>query len=193
MGTGASFISWLTVHKGWIRSMFRKTLYSQSIKVFQVPAFWPFQNKLPRDTCACCAAAGHESTDCTAVEKCVHCGGKHTSFSRSCPKWKVEKEIVAAKFKNNISFPEARRLVKAQTPPDGKSYASVVDKDHPVYQTTNCPHCNHLVTMSNPVPSTPKSPEPVTIASSSDTKYKISYLNPALKPQEFYKTHPGLQ
>ncbi|GBN55059.1 hypothetical protein AVEN_204340-1 [Araneus ventricosus] len=68
-------------------------------------------------TCARCAAAGHESTDCNAVEKCVNCDGKHTSFSRSCPKWKVEKEIVATKFKN-ISFPEARRLVKAQTPQD---------------------------------------------------------------------------
>ncbi|GBM74857.1 hypothetical protein AVEN_173922-1 [Araneus ventricosus] len=88
-------------------------------------------------TCARCAAAGHESTDCTAVEKCVNCDGKHTSFSRSCPKWKVEKEIVATKYKNNISFPEARRLVKAQTPPSGKSYASVVDKNHPVYQTTH--------------------------------------------------------
>ncbi|GBM89571.1 hypothetical protein AVEN_85795-1 [Araneus ventricosus] len=123
-------------------------------------------------TCGRCAAAGHESTDCTAVEKCVNCEGKHTSFSRSCPKWKVEKEIAATKFKNNISFPEARRLVKAQTPPDGKSYTSVVDKSHPIYQTANCPHCNHLVTMCNPVPSTAKSPEPVTIASSSGTKNK---------------------
>ncbi|GBN06658.1 hypothetical protein AVEN_220089-1, partial [Araneus ventricosus] len=62
-------------------------------------------------TCARCAAAGHESTECKAVEKCVNCDGKHTSFSRSCPKWKVEKEVAATKFKNNISFPEARRLV----------------------------------------------------------------------------------
>ncbi|GBL90534.1 hypothetical protein AVEN_112644-1, partial [Araneus ventricosus] len=123
-------------------------------------------------TCARCAVAGHESTDCTAVEKCVNCDGKHTSFSRSCPKWKVEKEVVATKYKQNISFPEARRLVKAQTPPDGKSYASVVDKSHPVYQTTNCPHCNHVVTMPNPVPSTSKYPDPVTIASSTGTKNK---------------------
>ncbi|GBO16035.1 hypothetical protein AVEN_115806-1 [Araneus ventricosus] len=93
-----------------------------------------------------------------------------TLLSLSCPKWKVEKEIVATKFKNNISFPEARRLVKAPTPPDGKSYASVVEKSHPVYQTTNCPHCNHLVTMFNPVPSTSKSPEPGITASSSGTK-----------------------
>ncbi|GBN41236.1 hypothetical protein AVEN_78761-1 [Araneus ventricosus] len=122
--------------------------------------------------CARCAVAGHESTDCTAVEKCVNCQGKHTSFSRSCPKWTVEKEIVATKFKNNMSFPEARRIVKAQSPPDGKSYASVVDKSHPVYQTTHCPHCNHAVTMSNPVPSTSKSADPIAIASSSGTKNK---------------------
>ncbi|GBN16393.1 hypothetical protein AVEN_231933-1 [Araneus ventricosus] len=119
-------------------------------------------------TCARCAVAGHESTGCTAVEKCVNCQGQHTSFSRSCPKWK---EVVATKYHNNISFPEARRLVKAQAPPDGRSYASVVEKNHPVYQTTNCSHCNHVVTMLN-FPSTSKSPEPVAIASSSGTKNK---------------------
>ncbi|GBO02278.1 hypothetical protein AVEN_27093-1 [Araneus ventricosus] len=92
--------------------MFRKTLYSQSIKVFQVPAFWPLQTNCRGTlTCACCAVAGHEST---AVEKCINCQDKHTSFSRSCPKWELEKEIVTPKFKN-ISFPEARRLVKVQT------------------------------------------------------------------------------
>ncbi|GBN04963.1 putative RNA-directed DNA polymerase from transposon X-element [Araneus ventricosus] len=110
--------------------------------------------------CARCAVAGHESTGCTADEKCVNCQGAHTSFSRSCPKWELEKEIVALKFKNNISFPEARRIVQAQTPIEGQSYASVVDKNHPVYQTTHSPHCSHVVTMSN-FPSTSKSPETV--------------------------------
>ncbi|GBL78442.1 putative RNA-directed DNA polymerase from transposon X-element [Araneus ventricosus] len=122
-------------------------------------------------TCARCAVAGHESTGCTAVEQCVNCQGEHTSFSRSCPKWKLEKEVVATKFKNNISFPEARRLVKEQTPPVGGSYASVMQRNHPVYQTTHCPHCHHVVTMSN-FPSTSKSPESVPIASSSVTQNK---------------------
>ncbi|GBN42649.1 hypothetical protein AVEN_180428-1, partial [Araneus ventricosus] len=76
-------------------------------------------------TCARCAGTGHESTDCTLKEKCANCKGDHTSFSRSCPKWKVEKEIVSTKFTQNISFTEARRLVHAQTPTEGKSYASV--------------------------------------------------------------------
>ncbi|GBO42129.1 hypothetical protein AVEN_38690-1 [Araneus ventricosus] len=156
--------------QGWILSLFRKAAYSQSIKVFQVLAFCHSKaNCRGTLTCASCSVAGHESTGCTAVEKCVNCQGQHTSFSRFCPKWKQEKEVVTTKYQNNISFPEARRLVKAQAPPDGRSYASDVEKNHPVYQTTHCPHCNHVVTMSN-FPSTSKSPEPVAIASSSSTK-----------------------
>ncbi|GBN45477.1 hypothetical protein AVEN_100347-1 [Araneus ventricosus] len=77
-------------------------------------------------TCARCAVAGHESTGCTSDEKCANCKGGHTSFSRSCPKWKLEKEIVTTKVKKGISFPEARRLVQAQTPTEGKSYASAL-------------------------------------------------------------------
>ncbi|GBN03102.1 hypothetical protein AVEN_208865-1 [Araneus ventricosus] len=130
--------------------------------------------------CARCAVAGHESIGCTADEKCVNCQGKHTSFSRSCPKWELEKEVVTLKFKN-ISFPEARRLVKARTPIEGQSYASVVDKNHPVYQTTHCPHCHHVVTMSN-FPSASKSSEP--IASSSNTANRnISHQSSSKTPE----------
>ncbi|GBL98396.1 hypothetical protein AVEN_187734-1 [Araneus ventricosus] len=82
-------------------------------------------------TCARCAAAGHESTGCKANEKCVNCQGEHTSFSRSCPKWKVEKEVVAIKFKNNITFLEARRIARAQSAPEGGSYAFTWKKATP--------------------------------------------------------------
>ncbi|GBN03149.1 hypothetical protein AVEN_205298-1 [Araneus ventricosus] len=84
--------------------------------MLQVPAFRP---------CAICAVAGHESAGCTSEGKCANCKGGHTSFSRSCPKWKLEKEIFTTKVKKGISFPEARRLVQAQTTTEGKSYASV--------------------------------------------------------------------
>ncbi|GBO05433.1 hypothetical protein AVEN_17102-1 [Araneus ventricosus] len=143
--------------------MFREILYSQSIKVLQVLRFGHSKTSC-RGTliCARSAVPGYERTGCTAVEKCVNCQGKHTYFSRPCPKWELEKKIATTKFKN-ISFPEARRLVKAQAPIEGKSYASVVHKNHPVCQTT---HCHHVVTMSN-LPSNSKSPQPVPIASSS--------------------------
>ncbi|GBM65821.1 hypothetical protein AVEN_12881-1 [Araneus ventricosus] len=48
-------------------------------------------------TCARCAEVGHDSTDCTAKEKCINCKGNHTSFSRDCSAWKQEKEIITTK------------------------------------------------------------------------------------------------
>ncbi|GBM83111.1 hypothetical protein AVEN_73107-1 [Araneus ventricosus] len=108
----------------------------------------------------------------------------HSSFSRACPKWELEKEIVTLKFKNNISFPEARRLVKARTPIEGQSYASVVDKNHPVYQITNCPHCHHVVTMSN-FPSASKSSEPIASSSTTpnrNTSHQSSSKTPEVSP-----------
>ncbi|XP_055925539.1 uncharacterized protein LOC129957299 [Argiope bruennichi] len=77
-------------------------------------------------TCARCAVVGHESTECSSKEKCVNCKGEHTSFSRDCPAWKLEKEIVTVKVKEQVSFPEARRIVRARTPAYGTSYASAV-------------------------------------------------------------------
>ncbi|GBN07469.1 hypothetical protein AVEN_161182-1 [Araneus ventricosus] len=50
-----------------------------------------------------CAQADHESSH--APEKCVNCRGSHTSFSRSCPAWITEKEVVAVKvIQNNPNF-----------------------------------------------------------------------------------------
>ncbi|GFU54960.1 uncharacterized protein TNCV_3090471 [Trichonephila clavipes] len=77
-------------------------------------------------TCARCAEVGHDSADCKAREKCVNCKGDHTSYSRSCPNWSLEKEITALKIKNKISYPEARRIVSSRTPVAGVSYAAVV-------------------------------------------------------------------
>ncbi|GBL99402.1 hypothetical protein AVEN_107112-1, partial [Araneus ventricosus] len=79
-------------------------------------------------TCARCAEVGHDSSQCTAAEKCVNCKDAHTSFSRNCSTWKLEKEIITTKIKKQISYPEARKLVKSMTPTPGNSYVSVAKK-----------------------------------------------------------------
>ncbi|GFW95698.1 uncharacterized protein TNCV_19291 [Trichonephila clavipes] len=79
-------------------------------------------------TCSRCAEVGHDSCDCKAKERCVNCKGDHSSFSRSCPTWILEKEITAVKIKNKLSYPEARRVVSLRTPVSGKSYASAANK-----------------------------------------------------------------
>ena len=37
--------------------------------------------------------------------------GEHAATSRTCPVWKREKEIVTIKYKESLSFPEARKIV----------------------------------------------------------------------------------
>ncbi|XP_055936860.1 uncharacterized protein LOC129966460 [Argiope bruennichi] len=98
-------------------------------------------------TCARCAERGHESQECSAQEKCVNCKGNHTSFSRSCPRWQLEKEITAVKIKE-LSYPEARKKVLSQTPSPGISYASVVRKIF----CKNCA-CQNCTKSKNPLPS----------------------------------------
>ncbi|GFU07089.1 uncharacterized protein TNCV_3607831 [Trichonephila clavipes] len=81
-------------------------------------------------TCSRCAKVGHDSADCKAKERCVNCKGDHSSLSRSCPTWILEKEITAVKIKNKLSYPEARRVVSSRTPVSGKSYASATSKTY---------------------------------------------------------------
>ncbi|GBN26377.1 hypothetical protein AVEN_33787-1, partial [Araneus ventricosus] len=47
---------------------------------------------------------------------------------RNCFAWKQEKEIISTKIKKQISYQEARKLIKSQTPTPGNSYVSVVKK-----------------------------------------------------------------
>ncbi|GBN04957.1 hypothetical protein AVEN_183222-1 [Araneus ventricosus] len=112
-------------------------------------------------TCARCAEVGHESNDCTRTEKCVNCKGEHTSFSRNCFAWKQEKEIITTKIKKQISYQEARKLVKSQTPTPGNSYGSVAKK------SISAPSAERnkdiaTVSISKPSDSTTRAPPPIT-------------------------------
>ncbi|XP_055939444.1 uncharacterized protein LOC129969061 [Argiope bruennichi] len=119
-------------------------------------------------TCARCAEKGHDCQQCTAPEKCTNCNGNHTSYSRLCERWQLEKRIVATKIKENISYPEARRKVLAQTPKPGLSYASAVQKSF--CENCSCPNCSKHTSHKKPPEkasdsetenSTTSAPEPV--------------------------------
>ncbi|XP_055947135.1 uncharacterized protein LOC129980777 [Argiope bruennichi] len=99
-------------------------------------------------TCARCAEKGHDSQQCTSPENCVNCDGEHSSFSRSCPRWRLEKEIITLKTKEQISYPEAKRRIEAQTPSPGVSYASAVKKSY----CKNCSYKNCVQIVAEKVP-----------------------------------------
>ena len=67
------------------------------------------QNCRGQQTCARCAIQGHPSDNCTNTPHCANCDGDHAAYSRSCPNWKKEKDIITLKVKENISFKEARK------------------------------------------------------------------------------------
>ncbi|XP_055951509.1 uncharacterized protein LOC129987568 [Argiope bruennichi] len=121
-------------------------------------------------TCARCAVKGHESQQCSAEEKCVNCNGNHTSFSRSCPRWLMEKQILTIKHKENISYSEARRKVNVQTPTPGVTYASVLQKQF-------CANCS----CTNCVKNIDESKPPV--KSDSDTEKSVTSAPETGKPE----------
>ncbi|GFU61970.1 uncharacterized protein TNCV_4022551 [Trichonephila clavipes] len=65
-------------------------------------------------TCSRCASVGHASTDCSSGPKCINCLQPHSSDSKICPKWKIEKKIQEIKTTKNISYLEARKLIVPQ-------------------------------------------------------------------------------
>ena len=51
--------------------------------------------------------------DCQKDYKCVYCQGNLDAGSRDCEIWKKEKEITKLKHTQNITYPEARRMVES--------------------------------------------------------------------------------
>ncbi len=96
------------------------------LRCFNCQLFGHHKDRCRRDVvCARCGVAKHNNDSCTETEHCVNCDGKHSAFSRNCPKWKAEQEVVRIKHTQNISFPEARKLVQTpETPTPGLSYAT---------------------------------------------------------------------
>ncbi|GBN22705.1 hypothetical protein AVEN_68041-1 [Araneus ventricosus] len=66
----------------------------------------------------------------------------------------MEKEVVTLKFRNNISYPEVRNLVKARISPAGTSYASVIKQplvknETQTIGTLICDRCSAADSQSN--------------------------------------------
>ena len=64
--------------------------------------------------CGITSYTHHDENKCTNEIKCVNCGEDHPSTSRTCKIWKREKEVVTIKYKEGLSFPEARKIVEAR-------------------------------------------------------------------------------
>ena len=75
--------------------------------------------------CPWCGEQDHCFEDCTNESKCINCEGNHYATTTDCPKWELEKEIIKLKYKEGISFVDARKRLQPSLDPSKNSYASV--------------------------------------------------------------------
>ena len=63
--------------------------------------------------CGKCAQQNpdHHIDNCNNLYKCANCVGDHPVYTRSCESWKLEKEILGIKLRNNIPFNEAWKMI----------------------------------------------------------------------------------
>lgn len=97
------------------------------------------------------------------VPKCRNCEGAHSTSSRDCPVWKVEKEVCTVKAMEGISYYEARMRVKQTqaAPASNVSYASAVRVP---------PKMCTVAIQTDPSPATPTTTASPSTSASSSTK-----------------------
>ena len=128
-----------------------------------------------RPVCGRCAGEGHDAESCTSQnEKCHNCAGAHSTSSRDCPTWKVEKEVCAVKALEGISYFDARKKVKeALCPPQPDvSYASKA-RSRP--EMCNAGTQTDLPPPADATPSTSKVPTVTSVSTTTTSTTKPSY------------------
>ena len=86
---------------------------------------------------AICGRCGSDSSDthkpeeCQRLVYCYHCHEPHATSARTCPRYLVEKEIIALTVKEHLSFREARRIVSENYIRPNATFASVARSERP--------------------------------------------------------------
>ena len=83
--------------------------------------------KIGQAVCGKCGGNGyeHNEEDCKHPLKCVNCQEEHSARSKHCTVWKTEKEVLQVKYSQNISFPDARKIVSARHSTPAATYSSI--------------------------------------------------------------------
>lgn len=66
--------------------------------------------------CGRCSQHKHDPEDCIHPEQCFNCKENHPSWSRSCPTFIQEQDIVKIKVDERVSYFKARSLYKERNP-----------------------------------------------------------------------------
>ncbi|GBM93400.1 hypothetical protein AVEN_151655-1 [Araneus ventricosus] len=139
--------------------------------------------------CSSCSEPGHKETICQNPEKCFNCKGNHASYSKTCPKWKLEKEIQSVKVTRNISIQEARKIVHDRTPKTNHSYSAALktikNPDTPL-EPIQTP-----TDTTDPKPSTSAAKNEETITVISDAKEIANVIGQTLSETSSESSYPN--
>ena len=98
----------------------------QPLRCFKCQRFGHHRENCKGDeVCDRCGQPDHNDSSCNNPVKCVNCCEKHTAFSKDCHVWQKEKEIQKVRTEQNISFPEAGKIVEGKNNIPTRSFASV--------------------------------------------------------------------
>lgn len=61
------------------------------------------------------AEVGHGNKNCENAGWCSSCQDNHTAYSRSCPNWIREKDILTVKITQDLSYLAARKRVDPES------------------------------------------------------------------------------
>lgn len=85
------------------------------LRCFKCQGFGHHKNSCRKnEICSTCASPDHTSnreTPCTKSAQCANCNGNHPSYSKKCPIYVQEKQVQEIRVKNNVSYPEARKIL----------------------------------------------------------------------------------
>ena len=91
------------------------------------------------------SGSDHIELTCSNPIKCANCQSDHPADSRNCLVWKREKEINTIKYTQNISFPEARKIVQSQNQFPTKSYSQVTKSNTEAKHNHPCTSCHTIL------------------------------------------------
>ena len=145
------------------------------------------------ETCQICSQSGHSRDQCKNAKLCINCKGDHDAGSRSCPTFKHEKRVIEIKFREKLSFPEARKKaakktyseVAASSPPKPKKFSNASCQTEP--EIIEIPDAKSPATQQKkaekPESLTPRKRKPSTESSTSKQRHSAGSTSSSQRPR----------
>ena len=99
----------------------------------------------------------HNPDNCQLPLNCIHCHEPHSVSSKTCSRYLFEKEMLAIKTREHLTFPEARARARLTFNVSSRTYAAAGNTRHRTAASSESLHdSSHPSSSSAPATSAPK-------------------------------------